>query len=846
MKRNPIPLTLGIRDAGCTACKVSPGDKDTCLTATGYEKAEMMIVTKLPMSAKNQAELEVYLVEAGIDPAKVAYTAVTKCLNWGVTPGKPDIKTCASLFLEKEVDMIKPSWILALGTEPLLALTGRSGITKYRGLEYEYRGSKVIPTISPSMVNRNPGMRDGFVADLRFFKRMVTGGELDPALIPPKIKYVTTENGLKLLGERLQTAYGMSYDIETNGFEEYKPGSKMVSLAVTLWDKGDSAPKEIWAVPLWHPESPFRKKWKAVVRYLSKFFRLPKVRVAHNGKFDQRWTAEFGTPFNLTFDTMIAQYLIDENKPKGLKPMAQTILGVEPWAISTKTLIETPLKKVIKYNGLDTWYAGHLYFKLREQLASTPRTSKLFKHLMIPSANEFVEIERTGLWTDRPLLQTRSKIAHETLVDHDEGLMEFIPDKSLWPPRVKEVNFNTSNFMRWLLFDHFEFPVLARGKPKPDGSPGDPSMAEGVIERLIVDHPHPFLDAYVKRGKWQKYDSSFFSAYQEMIDDNDRIHTTFKVTGTVTGRLSSGKGDEEKVSGRVSNRGVNLQQVPRDEFVKGIFGAPPGWAFIECDYSQIELRLAAYHAREETMLNLYRNGMDIHMTMAMRMTGKPQSEVTSEERKKAKAVNFGFLYGMGWKTFITTAWNSYGVVVTEEEAKTFRKAFFDEFPRLVEWHRRQRMLANKYGRVESPLGRVRHLPDIRSNDRSVKQTAERQAINSPIQSFASDMVVLALIALHREFRAKGLKARSVGTVHDACNFQVPIEELEYVIPRIKHHMENLPLEEMFGFTIDVPILGDVCIGRRWGLKQEIPSDVVTSPASLQIWLSKNGYSSVAA
>jgi DNA polymerase-1 len=290
---------------------------------------------------------------------------------------------------------------------------------------------------------------------------------------------------------------------------------------------------------------------------------------------------------------------------------------------------------------------------------------------------------------------------------------------------------------------------------------------------------------------------------------------------------------------------VNLQQVPRDEFVKGIFGAQPGWAFIECDYSQIELRLAAFHAREDTMLNLYRNGQDIHMTMAMRMTGKPMDRVTSEERKKAKAVNFGFLYGMGWSTFINTTWNSYGVVVTEAEAKAFRKAFFDEFPRLVEWHQRQRRLANKFGRVESPLGRVRHLPDIRSNDRSVKQTAERQAINSPIQSFASDMVVLALISLHREFRAKGLKARSVGTVHDAVNFEAPIEELDYVLPRIKYHMENLPLKEMFGINLDVPIIGDVCVGRRWGLKEDIPAEIVNSPASLDIWLSKHGYSTAA-
>lgn len=236
------------------------------------------------------------------------------------------------------------------------------------------------------------------------------------------------------------------------------------------------------------------------------------------------------------------------------------------------------------------------------------------------------------------------------------------------------------------------------------------------------------------------------------------------------------------------------------------------------------------------MMNLYATGQDIHMTMAMRMTGKPESSVSKEERKKAKAVNFGFLYGMGWAKFIETAWGNYGVVVTEREAQAFRRAFFDQFPDLIRWHARQRALAAKYKRVESPLGRVRHLPDIDSPNEGVRHEAERQAINSPVQSFASDLCVLSLIKLDRLFHTRGYASRSVGTVHDAINFEVPVAEAPVVVPLIRRVMENLPIEREFGVVLDVPIVADVKIGTHWGGAEEVPSEISSSESGVRSWL----------
>jgi DNA polymerase-1 len=260
--------------------------------------------------------------------------------------------------------------------------------------------------------------------------------------------------------------------------------------------------------------------------------------------------------------------------------------------------------------------------------------------------------------------------------------------------------------------------------------------------------------------------------------------------------------------------------------VRGVFGAAPGWAFVEADYSQIELRLAAFLAQERTMLSLYASGQDIHMAMAMRMTGKPAHLVTAEERKKAKAVNFGFLYGMGWAKFIHTAFANYGVIVTEEESRAFRKSFFDQFPDLLPWHARQRRLAMQFKRVETPMGRIRHLPDIDSSNPEVRSEAERQAINSPVQGFASDMALLSLVHTSRLFRRVGIQAYPIGAVHDAVNFEIRIDDLPVALPLIKQTMENLPLDRLFDINLTVPIVADLKVGSHWGGATEIPAKLL--------------------
>jgi DNA polymerase-1 len=353
-------------------------------------------------------------------------------------------------------------------------------------------------------------------------------------------------------------------------------------------------------------------------------------------------------------------------------------------------------------------------------------------------------------------------------------------------------------------------------------------MAEDVL--LALKEKHPVVPIMLERVKWQKYLSGFINPYNELYDENHRIHTNFKLAGTVTGRLSSGKDDADKVStgGRGKLRGVNLQQVPRDPLIRGLFGSAPGWLFLEADYSQIELRIAAYLANEEHMLYLYSIGADIHLATAARVTGLPESQVTKEIRKVVgKPVNFGFLYGMGWNKFISTAFNNYGSVFTEEEAQAARQAYFDLYPKLLPWHAKQRRLVNKYGRVESPLGRVRHLPDIYSPERGVRMEAERQAINSPVQGFASDLAVLSMTVINERIRQKGLAARCIGLVHDAINFEVREDAVADVLPIVKDTMEDMSIvRKKFGVHVNVPIVSDLQIGRHWGDTKELSPEQV--------------------
>lgn len=828
---------LSIRNANCTDCKLHKTADNVCELGFGFAKAKIMVVSKMANSETYQKELEQQLTELGLDVSQIYFTQAMKCRTFDANPSNGDVKKCRP-YLEMEIESVKPKWILALGNEALLSLVGHSGITKYRGKVFDGpHGSQVVATVSPSAVKRNPGQKPGYFADLRLFVNKVKGRE--QGIPDPDYKVIDTREKLDKLKKILKHVREIDFDIETTG--EYYDGGRIVSVAATcVLNDGRLF---VFAIPLYHPQSPWRHKWRAVLRHLrDELEAIPKV-VAHNASFDCKWMVYNGVFIYPTFDTMLAIHILDENVQKGLKPQAMARLGVEPWGVDTRNLLDMSLDDVLKYNVLDTWYMYHVRLQLVEELKEQPRLARILSKLTMPAQKVLIDSEIRGIWIDVARLKERYPIAKQRLEDVETRIMvaadlacEANPmgmdiNDPRWPKDAKgkprEVNFNASIFARWMLFEWCELPVIERGKEKDDGSPGDPSMAEDVLKAL--ETRHPVVPIMLERVTYQKHLSGFFNPYLELYDEDHRIHTNFKLAGTVTGRLSSGKADADKVSGsRGKLRGVNLQQVPRDPFIRGLFGAPPGWTFVESDYSQIELRIAAFLAGEDTMKHIYAIGGDIHLSTAARVTGLPESQVPKEVRKViGKPVNFGFLYGMSWRKFIQTAFNNYGAIFSEDEARAAREAYFKLYPKLLPWHARQRRLVNEYGRVQSPLGRIRHLPDIYSPEQGVRAEAERQAINSPVQGFASDLAVLSMIHIDMEFKKRDIQAHCLGLVHDAVNYEVRDDYVREALPIIKDVMEDMSIvRKKFGVIIDLPIVADVAVGQHWGDKTELTPDQV--------------------
>lgn len=814
----------------CKLCKLHQFTNEVCEPGFGRNDADIMVVSRMPNSSTYQEMIEGELAAAGVEVERCFFTSVMKCRSFDVDPGKKDLKLCPETYLHKEIEAINPKYILGFGNEALNALTGHSGIMKWRGRVEEINGRTIVATVSPAAVTRNPGQKGAWQADLQLFASSVNGHT--GTLQPPKMAVVDTKEKLKKLKALIERADLISYDIETAGQDEWDPTGGIVSLSGTMVVDGRV---RVWVIPLDHPQSPFRKVWQQALMYLKPALEGVKIQIAHNGKFDAKWLRAYGVNMRVTFDTMLAAHLLDENRLKGLKPLARMLLGVAPWGIDTKDLRNEPLNKVLKYNCLDTFYTYHIYLILRQDLIDQPRLLRIFKLLTMPANEILIGVEQRGIWIDRQKLDTATKIAFDMRDELDRQLMEFVPDPDTpgWPTmgkkaKLAEVNFNASNWMRWFFFEYLGFPVIERGKTKDDGSPGDPSLAEFTMVTLKESYPdHPVLKLLEERSKWQKYCSTYVSRYSEVVDENDRIHTVFKLAGTVTGRLSSGKEDEEKITAsRDRGRGVNLQQVPRDDFIRGLFGAPPGWSFVEADFGQIEFRLAIFVSRDKYGLWLLRNDVDVHLEMAAKMTGKPKSQVTKDERKAAKPVNFGYLFGMWWTKFIETAKMKYGIIFSEEEAQASRRAFFEMYPGFVRWHARQKRIVNQFGRVQSPIGRIRHLPDVYSPQDFVRKEAERQAINSPVQSMASDMNVLSMILIEEEFRRQGIRGHTLGLVHDAINFEIHNDDLAKALPIIKSIMENLPLKKKFGCDLDIPIVADIKVGTHWGGAKELTAEQV--------------------
>lgn len=620
---------------------------------------------------------------------------------------------------------------------------------------------------------------------------------------------MTKKSYFSLIKELLGTSV-ISFDLETQSdakgkkgnMEDWHPHSRIVSASFTT-------PSDTWFVPLSHPEGLWSDKWKTVYRNLVKAMLQSQAKlVAHNAKYEVRWTytmTGYALEDRIWWDTMMSAYLLDENESASLKEVAVRDLGVERWDdVDLRDSESVPLSSLGLYNARDTDYTLRLVPIHKQRLLDEARLARLFHFEGMPIIRTLAKIERTGLPLDVEKVKTMQVESKRIVKEKGDELLKYAVDElKMELEDYATVSFGTTNKFFTSFMEKTGFPVISLTDT------GNPSWTADNLETL-VDMGFPIAQDIMDVRKHSSRQSKFFTPWLRSVSEEGRLHPSFnpmlvddkwdKAKGTKTGRLSS--------SGQ-----LNAQQIARD--LKHCFGGEDDWLMVELDYSQIELRIAAWIAQVQPVLEAYERGDDLHTLMAAAITGKDPSDIVKDERQSGKAGNFGFLYDMGETTYIEYARTNYKVVVSLEEARKTRHAFFDvQWQGLAKWHDRQRKLVRRDGFVRNPLGRKRRLPEAHSGAGYLIGQAERRAINSPIQSFAADLMCLALIRISREMDPS--RVRLVGTVHDSLLAQVRNDsELWDNVERMARLMLDPGTHKMFGVRVDVPLVVDANVGYHW-------------------------------
>jgi DNA polymerase-1 len=578
-------------------------------------------------------------------------------------------------------------------------------------------------------------------------------------------------------------------DVETNGLNPYRQDAAVVSLSLTV-----EPDEQTWVLPLAHPDGAWGHEWRDILRVLCNRLVSTRARlVAHNAQFDLRWLGDARLFRQLEWDTMAVAHLLNENESKKLKVLAAPLMGGD-WGIDVTNAASVPWFTLAHYNAQDTIATLRLYDQQRTVLDAHPKIAALWQNIVLPAARTLTATTHRGMLLDRDAAVEALSNAREARISAQEGLLAVAAALGMdatgqdtyisWEP--------TSHWFRQFTTRCTDEGLLQVVEMTPAGQP---SWRAGVLTRLaragappaqaILDYRH-----HTKREQ-------FIQSWLEEADTHGRVHATFNIARTRTGRLSSSE--------------PNLQQVARD--LKPLWGAERGWSFVEIDYSQIELRIIAEMIHrtvlpDNPMMEAYQQGLDLHSMNATLVTGGAVEDVTKDQRQAGKAVGFGYCFGMGAVGFMQYAEESYNVLFTLDEARRVRNAYFDTWKGLGEWHDHQMRTARKQGYVTNLFGRRRRLPDVFSDDDRVASHAERQAINAPVQATASDLMLTALGRVEASLPTD--QVRIVGTVHDSVLLEVRCDVGEEVVEQVCQLMLTSQV------PITVPLEVDVSVGSRWG------------------------------
>ena len=455
----------------------------------------------------------------------------------------------------------------------------------------------------------------------------------------------------------------------------------------------------------------------------------------------------------------------------------------------SERVLEERRMTLIKYGMGDTVYGFRLYNYLYPKVKAY-KLLKVYRH-EVRAYNAYIEVEKEGVTIDFGLLgETRATIETE-LKEVEKELYSF--------DIVKEAevdNFNSAQQKVRLFCEvlGWETKHMTKG--------GQPQVNQSQLEEWSKEGKHEILDVLLRYNKLVKQ-LQFVDKWEELSQYDGKLHPSFNITAD---------------TGRTTCKNPNIQQVPQESTLRNVITCPKGRKFIEVDMSQAELRVASIFSEDENMIHAYQSGSDLHQkTMELIKGGKKPKDAQEAKRwrTEAKSANFGLLYGMSAKTYQEYA-KGYGMNITLEEAEDIRDDFFNSYPKLLDMHKKFVDYAKKYGYTYSPIGRKRFLPNLKSKNWKDVSEAERQAINTPVQGFASDLVISALADILEDESLDKSKYKIIGSVHDAILVEADEDVAEEYAKKVKEHMENPSVLEICDIEITVPLVADIEIGSAWG------------------------------
>ena len=581
--------------------------------------------------------------------------------------------------------------------------------------------------------------------------------------------------------ERLNTADLIAVDTETTSLDYMKAELVGVSVAVT--------PGQAAYIPFAHDYmgAPQQLSRDFVLEQLKPLLENPQInKVGQNLKYDMSVLAQHGINLQgIAFDTMLESYVLDSVATRhdmdslALKYLNETTISFADVAgkgAAQITFNQVALEQAGPYAAEDADITLRLHQALWPQLAAEPTLATVFSDIELPLVPVLSRIERTGALVDSTLLFQQSQELAERLAELET---------EAWDLAGQQFNLASPKQLGEILFDKLGIPVLKKTEK------GAPSTKEEVLQELALDYPLPKV--LLEHRGLAKLKSTYTDKLPVMINSTTgRIHTSYHQAGTATGRLSSSD--------------PNLQNIPirsaEGRRVRQAFIAAPGHKLVAADYSQIELRIMAHLSEDPSLLAAFKSGQDIHRATAAEVFGVATDEVTADQRRSAKAINFGLIYGM----------SAFGLArqltIGRKQAADYIELYFARYPGVQNYMNTIRHTAAEKGYVETIFGRRLYLPEINARNGMRRQAAERTAINAPMQGTAADIIKRAMVSVDDWLQQGTLKSRMIMQVHDELVLEVPESELQLIQAGLIQRMESAA-------ELLVPLVVDVGVGDNW-------------------------------